>query len=281
MSGIVAAIRKLFDEKRNRYIALIVFEASVVTTALGFFSYSYYQYTVSKKLYNQAENRYVTEIQSGRTPDLVEEISGQEELGYVASSVEWWNCIDVNLVDLEKKYPDVIGWIYFENEEISYPILYSGDNDKYLYTAYNGKSSSGGSIFLDGESTPDFSDSHSLMYGHNMRDGSMFGKLRSYISIPEYYETHQYFQIFCGDMIFRYQVFAYGDIPVTHEVYEVYGLKSTGLNDLIKEFSSLEYCDENLLPEETDKLVTLSTCNGDVESRMIVCAVRVDSHRKL
>lgn len=81
-------------------------------------------------------------------------------------------------------------------------------------------------------------------------------------------------------MLYRYQVFAYGDIPVTHEVYEVYGLKSTGLNDLIKEFSSLEYCDENLLPEETDKLVTLSTCNGDAESRMIVCAVRVDSHRK-
>ena len=71
--------------------------------------------------------------------------------------------------------PDVVGWIYFENDDLSYPVLYSGDNDKYLRTTIDGSDATAGAIFIEGGNSPDFQDQNTIVYGHNMRNLSMFG----------------------------------------------------------------------------------------------------------
>ena len=63
---------------------------------------------------------------------------------------QWYDQIQVNFGELTKLISEIVGWIHFENEDIDYPILYSGDNDKYLRKTYDGNDATAGSIFLDG-----------------------------------------------------------------------------------------------------------------------------------
>ena len=85
--------------------------------------------------------------------------------------------------ELKKENEEIIGWLRFDDAEdlhISYPVLYSGDDEKYLRSDIYGEEHIAGSIFLEGKNKPDFSDCYAVIYGHNMRDGSMFGDLDLY-----------------------------------------------------------------------------------------------------
>ena len=104
--------------------------------------------------------------------------------GYTTEEKDWWATdVKVEFDKLKAENPDAIGWIRFDNQDelgINYPILYSGDNQKYLRTDLHGNSHIAGCIFLEGLNKSDFSDYYNIIYGHNMNDGSMFGSLKKY-----------------------------------------------------------------------------------------------------
>ena len=79
---------------------------------------------------------------------------------------------------LKKLNPEIIAWIYIPGLKISYPVMHTGDNNKYLHTTYRGTYAYAGSIFMDCDNDPDFYDRHTIIYGHNMNNGTMFGRLR-------------------------------------------------------------------------------------------------------
>ena len=124
----------------------------------------------------------------------------------------WYHDIDVDFAGLKEQNKDIVGWIYFEDEEsISYPLLYSGD-DYYLRRNYLKEEETAGSIYIDGNNNPDLSNAHTLIYGHNMRNLSMFGKLKFYKTEEDYFENHRYFQLITETGAYRYKVFAYKDV---------------------------------------------------------------------
>lgn len=85
--------------------------------------------------------------------------------------------------------PDIVGWIYIPDSKINYPIVQGPDNQKYLDTAFNGKDgwfSSAGTIFIDVKNDPAFTDRNTFLYGHHMRDGSMFAALTDWESDEEF-----------------------------------------------------------------------------------------------
>lgn len=83
-------------------------------------------------------------------------------------------------VELYEQNDDLIGWIKV-NEKIDYPMLWlEGDNNFYMTHDFDGEKSEAGWIFLDKRNTPEMTDDHMLIYGHNMRNGSMFGLLDEY-----------------------------------------------------------------------------------------------------
>ena len=84
----------------------------------------------------------------------------------------------VDFESLKAINPDVKGWLYIEALDISYPVVQGPDNDAYLHTTYEGTSTFAGSIFLDYQNQGDFSDGNTIVYGHNMKNLSMFGKLK-------------------------------------------------------------------------------------------------------
>lgn len=179
----------------------------------------------------------------------------------------------VDLDQLMTEYPEIIGWIYFENEDISYPIMQSEDNEKYLDKAYDGTYARGGSIFLDYESTKDMSDPHSIIYGHNMADTTMFGRLHRYLQDSAYYDEHKYFRIYTGTSCLRYEIIAYGEVPDNSLVFWTFGPEPERMQDMLEEIKNA-----SLIPMEYsyvtgDRLVTLSTCTAEGDMREIVCAL--------
>ncbi len=275
---IIITTAKFFARKfrENRVkVLLAAGGAAVIVSAFALVS-TMLQYKTSEDLYDGAEETYVEES--------AEEVSDRPEEKTADNTPKeaeqgWWDSVDVNVAQLSEDYPDVVGWIYFENEDISYPIMYSGDNDKYLRTAYTGEKARAGSIFVDGESTPDFSDPHSLIYGHNMRDRSMFGKLRNYRNDPKYYEDHQYFQVFTKDRVYRYQIFACDVVPDNHDVFWVFGKEPANYWEMLKEVERDSFVDSGIEANESDHVITLATCTEKDEERLIVCAVRTDEYQ--
>ena len=189
---------------------------------------------------------------------------------------EWYEDIAVDVAALKAQYPEAIGWLYFEDGLISYPLMYSGDNEKYLHKDYTGEESKAGAIFLDGESTPDLSDVHNLIYGHNMADESMFGKLHKYTAEEDYLKDHRYFRIYTEDAVYRYEIFAYGDISAYSKIYYAYGPSPKDLPGLIEELNRLAPADSETRAGFSDRIVTLSTCTAGDDNRLIVSAVMVD-----
>ena len=85
---------------------------------------------------------------------------------------------------------DIIGWLFIEGSGINGPILQSEDNTKYLTAGYDGKANPAGAFFLDYECESDFSGQHNIIYGHNMKNGSMFHDLLNFKK-ESYFREHQ------------------------------------------------------------------------------------------
>ncbi|WP_051525849.1 class B sortase [Butyrivibrio proteoclasticus] len=262
-------IKKVNEKKRE---TALVLSGAVVLIAAGVLIFTSIEYHRSEKAYGDASKTYVQETQ-----EIPLSASVTDEVNSTDNSV-WWNEASVEMETLTEEYPDAIGWIYFENEDISYPIMYSGDNTKYLNTSYDGEKARAGAIFLDGESTPDFSDPHSLIYGHNMRDLTMFGKLRFYKTDASYYDEHQYFQIFTKDGVYRYQIFAYEEVPDSHDVFWVYGKDPEGMWEMLQDIEGGSYRQTGIEATESDHVITLATCTSKEDRRLIVSALRTDEH---
>ena len=193
----------------------------------------------------------------------------------------WYHYIDVDVSGLRSQNPDIVGWIYFENEDISYPLLYSGD-DYYLRRDHTGADSVAGSIYIEGHNKPDLSDVHTLIYGHNMRNLSMFGKLKYYKDEDGYYDNHRYFQIIMEGVIYRYEIFAYKDVDrITGGIYTVF----CEADEDFKDFVDTEICKGSYIPADMDvnedtHILTLSTCSPGSAERFTVSALRIDEHTR-
>ncbi|SCX98060.1 sortase domain-containing protein [Butyrivibrio sp. INlla14] len=261
--------------KQRKYECMLAASAILILISVVTLVSTYFEYRRSEEIYIDVNDEYVDE-----NSENADEMANAEDGTSSATNAEdiWWKDASVDVAGLSAEYPDVVGWIYFENEDISYPIMYSGDNSKYLGTAYTGQKARAGAIFIDGESTPDFSDPHSLIYGHNMRDLSMFGRLKFYKTDASYYDEHQYFQVFTKDGVYRYQIFAYEEVPDSHDVFWVYGQEPEGMDTMLKEIEQGSYRKTGVNPTEGDHIITLATCTSKEDRRLIVSAVRTDEH---
>lgn len=212
----------------------------------------------------------------------------------VSNGDEWYNKIDVNIAELKQKNPDTRGWLFFENEEISYPVVQGADDDKYLNTSFDGQQLRAGSIFLEALNNGDFSDKNSILYGHNMRDQSMFGRLQKYKYEDNYYQDHLYFQVLTADKIYRYKVFAYNDVSDTSDVYTLTFASDkeyVKYINMVKQLSQQQIdvpdvsepnaTDDEKIIQNYKKLVTLSTCTDRDDMRFVVIGTLVGEYDRI
>lgn len=238
--------------------ALLVFAGYMFITQLN-------DYLKSTRIYDYAAKEYIS----------VNSDEGFTEEKPDIEVPDWINLVEVDIQGLCEENEDIAGWIYFENVDISYPVLYSEDTSKYLQMAYNGVKSSAGSIFMEGNNNKDFSDAHTILYGHNMKNLSMFGRLRYYVIDADFITDHKYFQIITEEAKYRYKIISYKVVPEESAIYTVYREGSSEFPDFVKRIIQRgNYVDTEENIEQDDHLITLSTCYND--DRLVVTAVRCD-----
>ena len=230
-----------------RIISIILGAAIIVTSAcLIFFIYEY----------RASEDRY-EEIRLEAIPYREDAASLTEES---EDTITYNPLYDIN--------SDYIGWIEACEGEIDYPMVRGEDNEFYLKHDFDGNRASCGCIFADCEYGIPFEGALTVLYGHNMRDGSMFHSLLNYKD-REYCLSHPFFYITTDEGRMEVQIFSvfksdYADIPF---------YQGEILSDAyISELKGLSMYDMGVIPEAGDKLVMLITCEYSTsDGRMVIC----------
>lgn len=194
---------------------------------------------------------------------------------------DWWlTDVKIEFDRLKEQNPDIIGWIRFDNQDelgINYPILYSGDNEKYLRSDIYGNEHIAGSIFLEALNNADFSDYYNILYGHKVIDGSMFGSLYKYKD-DGFWEDNQYFTVYTETTAYRYRIFSYEDAVNGGDVYKIGYKPGDEYQKFIDAMIDASDISTGIKPKSSNKIITLSTCTGDgYDKRFAVYAVCVDA----
>ncbi len=173
--------------------------------------------------------------------------------------------------------PDVSAWIRFEQpEEINYPVVQGKDNDEYLYRTFKANDNKAGTLFIDAGNRADFQDKNTFIYGHNMKNGTMFAKLMKYKS-KEYYEQNPYFYIYTPDgKTIKYQVCAATILKDTSNQYEKIYSSDEEWQAYIEAMMSGSRYATNATVTADSQIVSLSTCtNVSDDERFLVQGVKV------
>lgn len=160
---------------------------------------------------------------------------------------------------LQASYPDTTAWLLDPGGTINYVVAQAEDNDYYLHRLLDGRTASGGTLFMDYRNSADFSDWNTMIYGHNMKNGTMFASLMKYQE-PGYYEEHPNLYLYTPGHRYRMELVAGYITSVTDKVYEIPATKVDRDTILEHAFRSSSFISGITIGEE-DKLVTLSTCS--------------------
>ncbi|MGI6010275.1 MAG: class B sortase [Ruminococcus sp.] len=237
-------------------------------TAAAVFLIAGYQLVTTLMEYKAAENEY-EELEAYVTlPETAEDSQGetgeevQEDQGPV-----------IDFASLKAVNEDVVGWLYVEALGINYPIMQGEDNDYYLHRTTEETYNFAGSIFLDYVNKADFSDCNSIVYGHNMKDGSMFGRLKQFRE-KEVYETSMYFWVCTPEKNYKYEIFSAYETEVGSDTYLLFDKPGKEFVQYMENMKKLsEIPTGNFAFTEKDHVVTLSTCTGNSSTRFVVQGV--------
>ena len=184
----------------------------------------------------------------------------------------------INISALQEKNEDVVGWIRFDEPEvINYPLVQTDDNDKYLTTTFEGNGNKVGALFLDRINEADFEDENTFIYGHNMKNGSMFGRLRKYKK-ESFYKEYPYFYIYTPKgQVYTYQIFSVEITNDTSESFQKQFDDETEYLMYIEKIQKKSLYDTGVTADADSRMVSLSTCtNVSEEERLVVHGIRVD-----
>ncbi len=203
------------------------------------------------------------------------------------------NCISTNEInndmhneliekvkELQKENEDVKAWIKINDTNINYPVVQASDNNYYLYRNYKKENSNYGSIFIDSNSNIENPNSNIIMYGHNMKDGSMFKDLLKYAD-EEYYNNHKYIVFVTNTSSSTYEIIAVFKSRIFYKneknVFRYY--QCTNLNNeqdynyYVNNCKELSLYDTGVNAEYGEQIITLITCEYSSENgRMVVIA---------
>jgi sortase B len=249
----------------------------LLVLALAVMVYSGWQLFQIYRGYRQGEEEY-DELASlsadlkaeaySRPEDGTEERSESEEGGEpefdAEANARWF-------AELQALNPDIVGWIRVDGTVIDYPVMHTDNNDYYLTHTYQGTKNSSGSIFLETANAGDFEDYHTIIYGHNMKNGSMFASLHSYAD-PAYYQEHAWITIDTPAGPRRYQIFSCHTVNAEDELYRIGFVPGEEYTRFVNRLKELSDYDTGVEVSGEDSVITLSTCKGNGSLRYVVHA---------
>lgn len=239
----------------------------LVIVGLFFIFFSMYRIVRISSVYDKGIKEY-TFIRENYTSRL-----SRTEIGSGGSneSPDSWKDMQIDFKGLQIINEEVVAWIDVEGTDISYPVVHTHNDNKYLDETFDNKQNACGAIFLETQNSSDLSDNYNIIYGHNMKNGSMFGALSEYKRHGEddFYNEHKYFSIYTPEKKLRYLIVAYFDDMENSEIYSIGFNADNSFKDFINAQRKKSYIDTGEILTEQDKIVVLSTCSSQ-EQRFVV-----------
>ena len=226
------------------------------------FAYSGYQmlsilhgYKEDSDQYDELRSQYVSTAGTPSLNDVAYQNSGTQ------ASLES-SPISVDFDSLRAQNDDVAAWLYCEGTVINYVVVHGDDNDYYLHRFMDGRANAGGTLFVDWMCGANFSGRNTVIYGHNMNDGSMFASLLKYAK-QEYYDEHPVMYLNTPDQDYRIELFAGYVTSATSDVYTIGFSSDEYYMDYLNKMVSQSNFRSDVTLTAEDKIVTLSTCAYD------------------
>lgn len=235
----------------------------ILVIAIVVFAVSAYKLYGIFSEYNKGDKEYQ------KIQDLVINTEKKDDTKEEAFSVDFGKLLEMN--------SDVVGWIRFdEPSEINYPVVQGRDNEEYLKRTFEANTNKLGTLFVDVNNPGDFSGRNTFIYGHNMKNGSMFAQLLKYKD-DSFYKEHPYFYIYTPDGKVRtYEIFSAGVVKDTSDSYIMDYADDAAFQtyiDYIKQQSAYPTSAE---VTTASKIVSLSTCtNVRDDERFLVHGVMI------
>lgn len=212
------------------------------------------------------ENTQSTEVEE------VTESGGETELGVniPEKTLDWPEMMKLN--------PDIYAWICIPGTSIDYPVLQHPEDDSY-YLEYNMNGTRGypGCIYTEKLNSKEFTDFNTIIYGHNMRNASMFADLHDY-EVSTFFENNPYVFLYTGNKVFVYEIFAAYKTDDSHILYANDFSTGKGRQDYVGRIFNNSDEKANIRADvqvtADSHLITLSTCvKGESDKRYLVQAV--------
>lgn len=185
----------------------------------------------------------------------------------------------IDFAKLKAKNKDTIGWLKIPSANVDYPIVKASDNDYYLKRNFNGESNVAGWLFADYRNKGNGSDDNFIIYGHNMKNGTMFGTLKKKILDKNWYNNEENLNMTyeTESTIYTYKVFAVYEIP-DEGYFVTTSFKSDADHmQFLNTIKSRSKKDFGISLNSSSKIMTLSTCSSTGNGRVVLHAVQTAS----
>lgn len=269
------------DKKKNSQteISEIILIIVIIVALVAFISAGIMLIGVIRE-YKDGEDAYDTMKQytqsvpaetadSSEAPDTASAVDEQQD----AEPTTLKAPIQVDFASLQNVNEDIVGWVYVEAmPDISYPIVRGTDNEYYLKRTAEKKKNKAASIFMDYRNNADFTDAMTVLYGHNMKNGTMFGNLKDFQE-KEAYKTSPYIWILTPDRTYRYEIFSVRDVDEQDSLYALDLVPGDMQKSYMEDAQEKSDIETTASFTGTEKLLTLSTCTKNDRVRLVVQAV--------
>ena len=219
---------------------------SVILLAAGVWIYQIIsEYQTAEREYEQLQE-YVKVEKNTRDPENTKPNVAEDD----KEGEKQEETVTVDFASLQAINPDIVAWLRIPGV-LEYPVVRGEDNSYYLNHTVQKTYNIAGSIFLDYRNERDFSDSKNIIYGHNMKDGSMFHVLRNYQDI-DFFQEHTNMEVYLPDgRSLNYKITACEQVPADSEIYQI---------------------EKGNAEEKEENEIILSTCSARTSIRIIVKA---------
>lgn len=231
--------------------------AAVFAVSLGVVVYQQIQYGKNDQAIDDA--RRLAGAPAETRPPRPRPVRTETEEPEEEEEIDPW--ADIDLEALREVNEDVAGWLAIPGTDISYPLIRPQDNETYLTHSWDGTPTSAGSIFLDYRVAWDPRGFNTIIYGHNMRNRTMFGSLREYRR-EGYWELHPEICLIDDEGVHYYDIFAAWEPRVTDAPFSPDVTTEKSRQSFIDTALRRSAIHTGVEPTVESEILTLSTCTG-------------------
>jgi len=262
--------------RKSTVIALVV-----LVVALGTVAYAATQLSAAKKAYTEGNAAYEDlrgQVKTVSVPasdsSTTKTAFGANDLSMVVELVPrvYIPPLEIDFEALQSINDDAVAWLYCPDTVIDYPVMRAADYDRYLYRLPDGTYNVNGSLFIDYNNAPDFSDRLTVIYGHHMQSKAMFGSLVGYKS-QRYFDEFPYLYLYTEQGNYRIDLI-YGCVIAAGQWRERAFMYSENVDSLLAYAAHNTTFASDVVCMPDDRIVVLSTCSYEFnDARYVVIGV--------